>query len=189
MKSIITSSFNFVYNNKNPWIHKANELLHSAIILRDISIDASKKIKNIKNNGNEVGPEVEVIIKDWSIFNQATLLFGFFLENILKGIWIDKNNIKHDINLKKLPKELITHNLVSLSQKVDIELTKPEIKVLNQFTACIIWYGRYPVTVKLEEYQKHFKSQPAYFIDNGLKEELPKELKSIINKISDKINS
>ena len=92
MKSIITSSFNFVYNNKNPWIHKANELLHSAIILRDISIDASKKIKKIKNNGNEVGPEVEVIIKDWSIFNQATLLFGFFLENILKGIWIDKKS-------------------------------------------------------------------------------------------------
>lgn len=189
MEKLIRNSFDFVNRNKNPWFLKANELLHSALRLREISIDASKKLNQIESGDYEPGSLNDYLFKDWSTFNQATMLFGFSIENFLKGLWVNQNNININMPYEKLPSELKEHSLVKLAEGVHIKFTDSEKFVLNQLTTSILWLGRYPIPINVQEYSKHFKSRPAFFVENGTKGQLPVDVFSILKKIDEKIKN
>jgi len=189
MKNFIKYTYAFVNHDKNVWLFMANQLLHSALILRDVSFDASIKLQKAKGGYVEPGSELDMIVKDWSISRQASMLFGLSIENALKGLWIDKYKEEIDTTIEKLPTKIMKHNLINLAKDVDIKLNKAEKKVLNQLTASIVWEGRYPIPLNIQEYNKYFKSRPNFILGNSTKEKLPKDLESIFAKINERIDN
>lgn len=188
MTSLIKNSYSFANKNSIPWYIKADELIYAGTILRNISIEAKTKVNNL-NEGVRIANSIEdKILNDFSTFGQATMLIGFAIENYLKGLWIEQNNIFTDDLIDKLPEQIKTHNLVSLAKSLNLELEDHEINALEFFTESVLWQGRYPIPLFVSEYHKYFKTKPAYIIENGKKDSLPIELESLLIKIKFKIN-
>lgn len=61
---------------------------------------------------------------------------GYSLELLFKGL-IAQNG-------KGIPSGKSGHNLLSLSEKAGVRLTKDQLTTLEDFTEIIIWLGRYP---------------------------------------------
>jgi hypothetical protein len=188
MNKVIKNSFTYVNKNSIPWYIKADELMYAGKILRNISIEANSKINTVNQGVFKSNTITEKILNDHSIFGQATMLIGFALENYLKGLWIEQNDIKINDSIDRLPKQMKTHDLASLANELNIELEKDEIEVLNFFTESVKWFGRYPIPLYVSQYINNFNTRPAYIIENGKKDSLPIELESIIKKIKEKIN-
>jgi hypothetical protein len=190
MKNVKKKSYDFVNKNSTPWYIKADELMHAGIILRNISLDASIEIETSDEEGLvEPTSEIDVVLKNFSLLSQATMLIGFAIENYLKGLWIEQNSIIIEDEINKLPKELNSHDLARIAKCLKIELKKPEINVLNFFTESVKWQGRYPIPLFVSEYFKYYKSKPGYVIENRTKDCFPIELESILRKIREKINN
>ncbi len=89
----------------------------------------------------------------------ATLLYGYAIENAIKGTLIKKLGLNQD-DCKKLP-EWHKHDLVSLFNKAQVQT--PDKKQNEEFrrllvilTAQILWAGKYPATFKLVNGNKGF---------------------------------
>lgn len=87
--------------------------------------------------------------------NVAAMLYGFSLENLFKALWIlNKYGAPHAqewVPEAKFPKELKTHDLVSLAHLAGIKLTeeyKDSLSILSDVTT---WSGRYPCSLKGDE--------------------------------------
>jgi hypothetical protein len=55
------------------------------------------------------------------------------LENLFKGIWLDK--FPENIGFNKLPKALNTHDLVRLAGDVELQLSEQQKALLSKLTA------------------------------------------------------
>lgn len=187
MKQFANLTFDRANKNCAAWFVMANSLLHSALSLRTISFKAKIELQDIEGGYVEPGYRTERILKDRLIVKQATMLFGFAIENALKGLWIEKFKIDSETPVDRLPEKIKNHNLESLAEDVNISLNKNERKVLNQLTESILWAGRYPIPINVNRYQEHFKSRLEFFIENSTINELPLEIESLMDKINEKI--
>lgn len=183
MTDVLKYSYKNANNEGFAWFIIANQLLHAGLKLRAVSIEGKKKVNQITtneiiyNNSNE-----GQAILDYKIFRQATMLIGFSFENALKGLLVEQfdNN-----NGNKLHEELKkTHNLLTLANKVGIELTDNEKLILSYFTESIIWSGRYPIPVNDSVYIESFKSNATFLIKNNDVDNLPVEVEELIKKIN-----
>lgn len=76
-------------------------------------------------------------------FDTYYLLMHLFLENVLKGIWLDK--FPENIGFGKLPKKLNTHDLVRLADDVELELSAKQKTLLATLAELFLGYSRYPI--------------------------------------------
>lgn len=76
-------------------------------------------------------------------FDTYYLLMHLSIENILKGIWLDK--FPENIGFDKLPKALNTHDLISLAGDVGLDLSKQQKGVLSKLMELFLGYSRYPI--------------------------------------------
>jgi hypothetical protein len=93
--------------------------------------DAIHKI--LLNNQNRYLPD----------FDTYYLLIHLSLENVLKGIWLDK--FPENIGFVKLPKALNTHDLICLAGDVQLELSAQQKKLLSKLAELFLGYSRYPI--------------------------------------------
>ena len=74
------------------------------------------------------------------LFATAFLLFGYAIENLLKGLIVQAGGNRTGHNLSELAKEA----------KVMNELDKDEQELLKRLTVHVRWAGRYPVALAKE---------------------------------------
>jgi hypothetical protein len=79
-----------------------------------------------------------------------TLLAGFFLENVLKGIRIATDPSL--VSAGALAKELTRHNLLTLTDSIaGISTSQDERQILQSCQEAIPYWGRYPIPLKHED--------------------------------------
>jgi hypothetical protein len=185
-KGFIESSYDFACKTDNAWFLKGNELYHSSLILRNIYLDAFPRICELESLEEVPNSQSDLIIRDLGVLNQSTMLMGFAIENFLKGIIVKEEQVELDDKIKKLPEFLKSHDLKSLAVRAEILFNKKENMLLSKFTESIIFSGRYPVPVRVEEFQKFYNknAEPTFLIKNNNKEELPTQVASLLNKIN-----
>lgn len=81
--------------------------------------------------------------KDFHLIGPILLLAGFAIENLLKGILV--RNTPGLISGGDLPQNLLTHDLVKLSQGTQVHVSAEERQLLEELTENSIWMGRYPI--------------------------------------------
>lgn len=82
-------------------------------------------------------------------FLPAFLLYGFAIENLLKGLYVLKNKEAITPDGPAVPK---IHDLNKLAQAANFTLSFPQTKLLEKLTTITTWSGRYPVATTR---QKH----------------------------------
>lgn len=129
------------------WAVSAENLLRAADIL------FSAYQASTAENGEPINCE------DTELNIPATLLYGYAIENAIKGTLIKKLGLKQN-DCQRLP-GWHKHDLVSLFNKAQIQTPDKEQKeefrrLLVILTAQILWAGKYPATFKLVNGNKGF---------------------------------
>lgn len=120
----------------NAWITSAENLHHAAELLFQRHAAASG------DDGEPVVPE------DMPLDNPATLLFGYAMENALKGFLIMKLNLD-PVSAPKIP-GWKHHHLDRLFQKTEIAENSEQLRLLKILSAHIVWAGKYPASFEFE---------------------------------------
>lgn len=81
----------------------------------------------------------------------ASMLYGFALENAIKGYLIDKCG-SFDAAKNADEKAWKGHQLQALAQATGLPLTQDQRLLLASAGALVCWAGRYPVPLKLERF-------------------------------------
>ncbi len=76
-------------------------------------------------------------------FDTYYLLMHLSLENLFKGIWLDK--FPENIGFNKLPKTLNTHDLIRLAEDVELGLSEQQKALLSKLMELFLGYSRYPI--------------------------------------------
>jgi hypothetical protein len=82
----------------------------------------------------------------------AGLLYGFAIENALKGLIVAKQ--PGVVSESKIGKEIHSHDLVVLAKRAGLALSKDECEALSLLSIIVEWAGRYPVAAKVERHQR-----------------------------------
>jgi len=82
-------------------------------------------------------------------FDTYYLLMHLSLENVLKGIWLDKFSEK--IGFDKLPRALNTHDLVRLADDVELALSEQPKALLSKLKEFFLGYSRYPIKNRVKQ--------------------------------------
>jgi len=99
---------------------------------------------------NGRGEGVAVIDAEPPDFLPAFLLYGYALENFLKGIIVAKDPSK--IGTEKIGIPAI-HSLVALAEETGFEIGYRDQDNLERLTVITTWSGRYPVARSVEKWQ------------------------------------
>ena len=87
--------------------------------------------------------------------NVCSMLYGLTIENLFKAVWIlNKYGPPHDENWlpeADFPKEIKTHDLVKLAEKINKKLAVEYKDSLSLLSEAIIWSGRYPCSIQGKE--------------------------------------
>jgi hypothetical protein len=84
------------------------------------------------------------------------MLIAYAIENILKAIIISKYNtvLKNQFEKnRKFPKELKSHDLVSLCKKAEVTISLSEENLLRRLSRSATWYGRYPAPLNIIDFR------------------------------------
>lgn len=115
-----------------------------------------------------VSKEAEIYIEDRDpkkigLFKVATMLGSVAIENLLKGIIVQKKQEKREPLFDKKGKFCIdTHNLLELSEIAEVDLTPEENILLEKLEQFIRWAGRYPIPLRSEEMRSRTLSENSF---------------------------
>lgn len=133
--------------SKNPraWLEQAEYLNAAGNSVIESYQNAFKKVQKEQNTDKQF-----VLLRSpdmWMIMTGA-MLYGFALENLLKGMWVAANSNAVTLSNNKIStlwyKKRIGHKLTDLALEQGLRLTDEEIKVLSLLTKLTTWGGRYP---------------------------------------------
>lgn len=100
-------------------------------------------------DGSENGIASEEILEAEPKFLPAFMLYGFALENLLKGVLVARDaNLVGDKKIN-VPK---THDLVALADLAKISLSTTQRDLLKRLSTITTWSGRYPAAVSIEDF-------------------------------------
>jgi hypothetical protein len=134
------------------WFSSAQKLMRAAeIVFRDQTDAADEYEKALDEASYDVESTGMAEIKaDSPVFRPAELLYGFAIENLLKGLIVADN--PGLISQTELDKGLRTHDLIKLAARAKIALTDDETRVATILSLMNEWAGRYPVAAKVEKH-------------------------------------
>ncbi len=181
------SSFRTANSIHQIWKLQAEWLFHSASIILDKALKAKESIAIIEPPKDIIkkGDSYYDIILDDASMNQALLLIGYGIENLLKGLWVNKNNPnKEQVESDRINSRIATHNLSELAKEIGLDLSEEEISTLNVFREIIEWRGRYPIPLNVTDYANSKREGYSKLLSGFTKTKIPKELNSILEKIS-----
>jgi hypothetical protein len=79
------------------------------------------------------------------------MLIAFTVENLLKAAAISTRSLQYKKEFReklRFPKELRSHDLIRLAERVGLTLEKGEEDLLRRLTRSAVWFGRYPVPLE-----------------------------------------
>ncbi len=96
-------------------------------------------------NGEPIDPDKLFILAP------ASMLYGFALENAIKGYLIERRG-SFDAAVSADKEAWKGHRLQALAQATGLQLTGEQSLLLESVEALICWAGRYPVSLKREKF-------------------------------------
>lgn len=115
-------------------------------------------------------------------FLPAFLLYGFAIENLLKGLYVLKNKEAITPDGPAIPR---IHDLNKLAQAADFTLSPTQAELLEKLTTITTWSGRYPVATTRQKHGKTGLHRAGIFNDPvgaGIEaKELIEELRKIVD--------
>ena len=137
--------------------------MRAGIIILERSQDAQPATEALlKGKGGELSAEEAESFEDYKLYDIGLFLVALAIENLLKGLWVGRNykKIKSTKNMRKDLPELTTHYLSDLAKAAAIRLSREEKSLLSDLTKIIMWYGRYPIPLKVDDYGALFQTGP-----------------------------
>lgn len=132
------------------WFDSARALARAAeLILREEEEVGAQYLSACDVAADELGGDIKAPRPNYV---PAQLLYGFAIENLLKGLRVAQNPELASID--KLAGELNKHELDGLASAADPTLTKLDREFLVLLTHLIKWAGRYPIGLNLHEHQQ-----------------------------------
>jgi hypothetical protein len=150
MKNIANNPYADLALSPESWITTARQLLACAKQLEPKL--KAKWIEPFDENPNSHRSK----LRSMHFHQVYLLLFAYAIENIIKSGYVKKYQSKlynEILNSNNLPKELKSHNLVSLLNKLGIKPTLQIEEHLRRLTIHSTWIGRYPVPLKRDEHK------------------------------------
>jgi hypothetical protein len=92
----------------------------------------------------------------------AFLLYGYAVENLLKGLFVKKHPGVTAGDRIQVPTH---HDLPELAKEAGYAATTSETELMERLTTVITWSGRYPVAKTLHEHVKAGLNREAIFDD------------------------
>lgn len=164
--AILKTNKSFYKYNMTPenWFYKSKQLFKDSNILYDfyeknrlnlmneleVTGIFDKEFVDYREFGNLIN---NILLKNPKIsfpnYKSFYLLYGFSVENALKGVLIAQNS---DLLCEgNLHDKIKTHNLIKLAENANIQLREEEKKFLKNLSELICGYGRYPVKASFEK--------------------------------------
>ena len=137
------------------WWDSATQLWHAAFVILEKSADAQPTVKRLfRRPGGALSPEENARFEEFNLHKVGLFLVALAIENLLKGLWAGRNQgrIENVKNLGTDLGELKQHKLGDLADLAGMTLSSDEKTLLTDLTKVIVWYGRYPAPLKVEEY-------------------------------------
>ena len=103
---------------------------------------------NAYSDRNDAGTaEIKARVPNYPV---AEMLYGYALENLLKGIIVANDPLL--ISDEKFNAKLKSHDLIQLSKTCEFALNPQEIHVAKALSKLTEWAGRYPVALRQNEF-------------------------------------
>ena len=137
-----TQNFDFVARSKAPWKLVAENLFHSSEVLWKECLQAWEQMNKLSKTETKQ-PIPLHMYPGTNVWPTSQMLAGLALENLLKCIII-----RRDPTLVKegsINRTLITHNLLELFKRVEIQLTSGENDLISKLEIMVKWGGKYPL--------------------------------------------
>jgi hypothetical protein len=141
-KRILQQHYHRQHNNPAAWALSAWDLEAASDVL----------FEKYQNNNTEDGPPLDLDHERLHI--PATMLFGFAVENLLKGVLIKQHGdfAKARKAINDVEKGAWNHNLLVLAEATNYPLKEEQRRWLRTLSASIKWAGRYPTSLYVEDY-------------------------------------
>jgi hypothetical protein len=171
------------------WMLLFETNITSAQVLRKEYLRAIKEVKSLPNRGGVVYPgstEYE-LHKLAGIWKSSLLLLGYAVETALKAILVGQTHLKNydGPTVEELLKKY-SHNLITIAEKVGIDLSESDKILLDHLTSTITWRGKYLLPFKKDDYlQNHIKilkKNPIEYMDNSNEDDFAPEVANFLMK-------
>ena len=126
-KSFANTKHRLGRSEAEAWLRKATELLKAADLLWAQFLDDLQAFSEDRK------------LDEPSIENQALMLYGFAIENLLKAGLIARGSV----NTSPKNFSLTSHNLIELSDQFGLSLSDDELVRLQKLEEFIIWKSRH----------------------------------------------
>ncbi len=139
------------------WLNRAERLAEAVETLlrveRDVDVRYRQAWADAMDKLNSAPESIETLIEaQRPNYGAAQLLYGFAIENALKGLCVAAGSSL--ANPDKLDKRLRQHDLRKLAALAGVTLSPGEGGFLDRLTRFIEWGGRYPVGVNRDTHEE-----------------------------------
>jgi hypothetical protein len=157
------------------WVYAARSLVDAATLVYHSAVD--QKVRHdaaeqeairkasIIHDGKPTEVALVPIDSEEPRFLPAFLLYGYAVENLLKGLYVAKNPDAIGEDRLKVPAH---HDLCELAKEAGYTATVSELELMKKLTTITTWSGRYPVAKKVP---KHAEGGlvPEWIFDDPIK--------------------
>lgn len=190
--------FDSAIRSQFAWRRKAAQLYRVGIRTLQSAADAKDPAQAIHTGESRtLTPEEMEAFEEFNLYEVGFFLIALSVENLLKAIWAGKNHarITGITNIRKDLDGLADHDLARLARSADVAMSKDENALLDVLRDCIMWSGRYPTPLRVEEYgQAMTNGAPTNRFIRGnsiytIELPLPAEVDALFGKLMDEIQA
>jgi hypothetical protein len=100
--------------------------------------------------------------ENYKLFDVGFFLVALAIENLVKGIWAGRHysELQQVTSTRKDLPRLTDHKLANVARDAGVTLSNSEESLLDALSEIIIWYGRYPIPVRLDTYRQILSAGP-----------------------------
>ena len=190
--------FDSAIRSQFAWRRKAAQLYRVGIRTLQSAADAKDPAQAINTGESRTLTSEEMeAFEEFNLYEVGFFLIALSVENLLKAIWAGKNHARFT-GITNIPRELdglADHDLARLARSADVAMSDYENALLNDLRDCIMWSGRYPTPLRVEEYgqamtngaptNRFISGNSIYTIDLPL----PAEVDALFGKLMDEIQA
>ena len=148
-------------------LRDAAEVILQAEVVREIPYfrahdEATHEALSIACTGSNEAGHAEIKCNPPN-YPPAQLLYGYAMENVLKGLIVANDATVVDENI--ISKRLKSHDLISLAAAAGVTVHVEEQPILAALSDLSVWAGRYPVASRKQDY--FGKENPHAMLDYG----------------------
>jgi hypothetical protein len=155
--------FDNAFRSQGGWKMKANQLFKCGVHILELAKSAQEESHSMANAGShEVTPAEARAFETYRLYDVGLFLIALAMENLVKGIWAGRHHslLQSLKNARKDLEGLVDHDLANVAKNSGINLSVEEEALLKAISEIIVWYGRYHVPVRIDQYHRVLSEGP-----------------------------